>query len=149
MTISDIIKNLIAGFWENGIVSLFQIVLEHWIISLFIVFLIAYLCSESETAVFSWFLIGIFASYSAIKAIIEIFIEIKNYVKSKNIEERILIIRKTGGKIFDLALCIIGIFQALKIFNHISRVTKSTSSAVNVIDDVAGAISKFLENLKK
>jgi hypothetical protein len=149
MRFSDIIKNLIAGFWQNGIISLCQTVMEHWVISLLIIVLIAYLCSDTETALYAWILIGIFAAYSAIKAVIEIFIELKNYVKSKNTEEKTLIIKKTGGKIFDFTLCIVGIFQALKIFTHISRITKSASSAVNVIDDVAGAISKILENLKR
>ena len=149
MIISDIIKNLIVGFWQNGFISLCKIVMEQWIFSLLIIVIIACLCSDSETAIYAWFLIGIFAIYSAIKAVIEIFIEIKNYLKSNNIEEQVLIIKKTGGKIFDFILCAIGIFQALKIFTHISRITKSASSAVNVVDDVAGAISKFLENLKK
>ncbi len=149
MRFSDIIKNLIAGFWQNGIISLCQTVMEHWVISLLIIVLIAYLCSDTETALYAWILIGIFAAYSAIKAVIEILIELKNYVKSKNTEEKTLIIKKTGGKIFDFTLCIVGIFQALKIFTHISRITKSASSAVNVIDDVAGAISKILENLKR
>ena len=149
MNIPGIIKNLIFGFWKNGFVNLCQIVMEQWIISLLVIILIAYLCSDSETAIYAWLLIGIFAIYSAIKAVIEIFIEIKNYIKSDNTETKTLILQKTGGKIFDFALCVIGIFQALKIFSHISRITKSTSSAVNVVDDVAGAISKFLENLKK
>ena len=149
MKIIDIIKNLIIGFWENGCISLYRTVSEHWIISLLIIFLIAYLCSDSETAIYAWFLIGIFAIYSAIKAVIEIFIEIKNYLKSDNPEDKVLIIKKIGGKIFDFVLCAVGIFQVLRIFTHISRITKSTSSAVNVIDDVAGAISKILENLKK
>ena len=149
MRFSDIIKNLIAGFWQNGIIPLCQTVMEHWVISLLIIVLIAYLCSNTETALYAWILIGIFAAYSAIKAVIEIFIELKNYIQSKNTEEKTLIIKKTGGKIFDFTLCIVGIFQALKIFTHISRITKSASSAVNVIDDVAGAISKILENLKR
>ena len=53
-----------------------------------------------------------------------------------------------GGKIFDFILCAVGIFQVLRIFTHISRITKSTSSAINVVDDVAGATSKFLNNFK-
>ena len=149
MKISDIIKNLILGFWKNGFISLCKIVAEQWIISLLVVILIAYLCSDPETAIYAWFLIGIFALYSAIKAAAEICIEIRNYLKTENTEDKHLILQKTGGKIFDFILCAVGIFQALRIFSHISRITKSTSSAVNVVDDVAGAISKFLENLKK
>ena len=149
MNILDIVKNIIIGFWKNGFINLCQIVMEQWIISLLVVILIAYLCSDSETAIYAWLLIGIFAIYSAIKAVIEIFIEIKNYIKSDSTETKTLSLRKTGGKIFDFVLCVVGIFQALKIFTHISRITKTTSSAVNVVDDVAGAISKFLENLKK
>lgn len=144
-----IIKNLIVGFWKNGFISLCQIVLEQWIISLLVIVLIAYLCSDSETAIYAWFLIGVFAVYSAIKAVIEIFIETRKYNKLQNIEDKTIILQKIGGKIFDFTLCAVGVFQALRIFSHISRITKSTSSAVNVVDDVAGAISKLLENLKK
>jgi hypothetical protein len=149
MNILDIIKNLIAGFWKNGFISLCKIVLEHWILSLLIVILIAYLCSDTETALYAWFLVGVFAIYSAAKAVVEIFIEIRNYINIQNVENRPLIIQAIGGKIFDFVLCAVGIFQALRIFTHISRITKSTSSAINVVDDVAGAISKFLENLKR
>ena len=149
MKILDIIKNLIIGFWENGFISLCKIVIEQWIISLLIIILIAYLCSNSETAIYAWSLIGIFALYSAIKAVIEIFIEIRNYLKSENIEHKTLIIQKIGGKIFDFTLCVIGVFQALKIFSHVSKVSKSTSSALNVVDDVASAISKFLKDLRR
>ena len=145
----NIIKNLIAGFWQNGVVSLYKIVSEHWIISLLIVILISYLCSDPETAIYAWFLIGVFAVYSAAKAVIDIFLEISNYKKAEGDEAKALIIRKIGGKIFDFALCAVGIFQTLRIFTHVAKITKSTSSAVNVIDDVAGAIAKFLENLKK
>lgn len=148
MRIQEFIRNLILGFWKNGFIQLCQIVLEHWVISLFVIILIAYLCSNTETAIFAWFLIGIFAVYSAIKAVIEIIIEIKNYKKSENAECRILILQKIGGKIFDFILCVVGIFQALKIFSHISKITKSATSAVNVVDDVASAISKFLKDLK-
>lgn len=149
MKFLDVIKNLIAGFWQNGVISLYKIVSEHWIISLLIVILIAYLCSDTETAVYAWFLIGVFAAYSAGKAVIDIFIEIRNYIKAEDDKSKTLIIRKIGGKIFDFSLCAVGIFQALRIFTHAAKITKSTSSAVNVIDDVAGAIAKFLENLKK
>lgn len=142
-------KNLIFGFWKYGFIPLCQVIIEQWLISLSVIMLIAYLCSDSETAIYAWFLIGAFALYSAIKAIIEIFIEVRNYIKSDNLEAKTLILQKTGGKIFDFALCAVGIFQALRIFSHISRITKSTSSAINVVDDVAGAISKFLENLKR
>ena len=149
MNFLDIIKNLILVFWKNGFIQLCQIVFEHWIISLMIICLIAYLCSDSEIAVYAWILIGIFAVYSAVKAIIEIFTEIKNYIRQENAKYKIFIIQIIGGKIFDFVLCVIGIFQTLRIFSHISRITKSTSSAVNVVDDVAGAISKLLENLRK
>ena len=145
----DFIKNLILGFWKKGFIQLCETVLEHWIISTLIVVLIIYLCSNKETTIYAWFLIGIFAVYSALKAVIEIFLEIRNCIKSVGPEERILSVQKTGGKIFDLLLCVVGIFQALRVFSHISRLTKSASSAVNVVDDVAGAISKFLETLKR
>lgn len=149
MKISDLIKNLIIGFWKNGFLSLCRIVLKHWFISLLVLLLIAFLCSDNETKIYAWALIGIFAVYSAIKAVIEFFIEIKNYKKSENTEQKISTIQKAGGKIFDFALCVIGIFQALSIFSHISKITKSSSSAISVVDDVAGAISKFLKDLKK
>lgn len=148
MKISDFIKNLILGFWKNGFIPLCQIVLEHWVISLLVIILIAYLCSDSETAIYAWVLIGAFAIYSAVKAVIEIFIEIRNYTKSKNPEYRTMTLQRIGGKIFDFALCAVGIFQALRIFSHISRITKSASSAVNVVDDVASAVSKLLKDLK-
>ena len=148
MKISVIIKNLINGFWKNGFIQLCQIVIEHWMLSLLVVALIVFLCSDSETAIYAWLLIGAFALYSAVKAVIDIFIGIINYIKSDNSENKILIIQKTGGKIFDLLLCVVGIFQALRIFSHISKITKSTSSAVNVVDDVVSAISKFLKDVK-
>lgn len=146
---SDFLKNLIKGFWTNGFVALCRMVWEHWIISLLVIILIIYLCSDSETEIYAWFLIGVFAIYSAIKAVIEIFVEIKNYLKSESLEYKTLIIQKIGGKIFDFTLCIIGVFQALKIFSHVSKVSKSTSSALNVVDDVASAISKFLKDLRR
>ena len=146
---SDFLKNLIVGFWINGFVALCRMVWEHWIISLLVIILIIYLCSDSETEIYAWFLIGVFAIYSAIKALIEIFVEIRNYLKSENIEHKTLIIQKIGGKIFDFTLCVIGVFQALKIFSHVSKVSKSTSSALNVVDDVASAISKFLKDLRR
>ena len=146
---SDFLKNLIVGFWINGFVALCRMVWEHWIISLLVIILIIYLCSDSETEIYAWFLIGVFAIYSAIKALIEIFVEIRNYLKSGNIEHKTLIIQKIGGKIFDFTLCVIGVFQALKIFSHVSKVSKSTSSALNVVDDVASAISKFLKDLRR
>lgn len=149
MKISDFVKNIIFGFWKCGFVQLCRIVLEHWIISFLIVVLIAYLCSDSETAIYAWFLIGIFAVYSALKGIVEIVLEIRNYLKTTSFEYKTESLQKIGGKIFDLALCIVGIFQALRIFTHVSRITKSTSSAVNVVDDVASAISKFLKDLKR
>ena len=149
MIVSDIAKNLTVGFWKNGIISLCKIVQEHWIISLLIIVLIAYLCSDSETAIYAWFSIGVFAIYSAVKAIVDIIIEIRNYLKTTNVENQVFILQSIGGKLFDFILCAVGVFQALRIFNHISKITKSASSAVNVVDDVAGAISKILENLKR
>ena len=149
MKVSDFVKNLITGFWKNGFVSLLKIVLRHWFISLLIIILIAYFCSDDKTSNYAWFLIGVFAVYSAVKAVIEIFAEIKNYSKAENTENKNLIIQKIGGKIFDFSLCVIGIFQALKIFSHVSKITKSTSSAISVVDDVAGAISNFLKDLTK
>ena len=149
MKLLDFIKNLITGFWNNGFIALCKIVSEHWIISLLVVLLISYLCSDSETAIYAWFLIGFFAIYSAAKAVIEIFIEIRNYKRAINIDSKTLIIQKIGGKIFDFILCIVGIFQALRVFSHISKITKSTSSAVNVVDDVASAISNFLKDLRR
>ena len=149
MKVLDFVKNLIIGFWKNGFISLCQIVREQWIISLLVVILITYLCSDSETAKYAWILIGIFAIYCAIKAVFEIFIEIRNYIREKNIDDKTLSLQKIGGKIFDFALCVIGVFQALKIFSHVSKITKSTSSALNVVDDVASAISKFLKDLAK
>ena len=149
MKMIDFIKNLIIGFWKNGFVALCKVVLEHWLLSFLIIFFIAYLCSDSKTELYAWFLIGVFALYSAIKAVIEIFIEIKNYLKFNDIESKILILQKIGGKIFDFVLCVVGVFQTLKVFSHISRITKSSSSAISVVDDVASAISKFLKNLRK
>jgi hypothetical protein len=149
MTVTYIAKNLTVGFWKNGIISIFKIVQEHWIISLLIIVLIAYLCSDSETAIYAWVLIGVFAIYSAVKAIVDIIIETRNYTKATTIENRTFILQNIGGKIFDFILCAVGVFQALRIFTHISKITKATSSAVNVVDDVAGAISKILENLKR
>lgn len=149
MKILDFLSNLITGFWKNGLIALCQIVLEHFIISLLVVFIIVYLCSDSETAIYAWFVVGLFAVYSALKAVVEIFLEIRNYRESQVPEHKILIIQKIGGKVFDLALCVVGIFQALRIFTHVSKITKSTSSAVNVVDDVASAISKILKDIRK
>ena len=144
----DFIKNLVTGFWVNGFLSLCKIVLEHWIISLSVIVLIIYLCSDPETAIYAWVLIGAFAIYSALKAVIEIFLELGNYIKTPYLESKTIILQKIGGKLFDLALCVVGIFQALRIFSHISKITKSTSSAVNVVDDVASAVSKMLKDIK-
>ena len=92
MKTADFIKNLISGFWINGFIALCKIVLEHWILSSLVIILIIYLCSDSETALYAWFLICVFAVYSALKAVVEIFIEIKNYSKTENTEEKTLII---------------------------------------------------------
>ena len=149
MKILDIIKNLMTGFWRYGFLSLCKVVSKHWIISIIIVALIAFLCSDSETSIYAWFLIGVFAVYCAIKAAIDIIIGIINYIKTSNVEDKAQILQITGGKIFDFILCVIGIFQVLRVFTHVAKVTKSTSSAINVIDDVSGVISRLLEYLKK
>lgn len=149
MKISDFVKNISTGFWKNGFIPLLKTVWEHWFLSLLVVILIAYLCSDAETSHYAWFLIGIFAVYSAVKAVIEIIAEIKNYSKTEKEKDKNLIIQKIGGKIFDFALCVIGIFQVLKIFSHVAKITKSTSSALSVVDDVAGAISKVLKDFTK
>ena len=148
MKISVFIKNLIFGFWEKGLLQLCKVISEHWIISLLVIILIMCLCSDSKTTVFAWLLIGLFAIYSAIKAVIEIFAEIRNYLKSRKLEQKTSILQKLGGKIFDFILCIVGVFQALKFFSHISKITKTASSAVSVVDDVASAVSKFIKDLK-
>lgn len=145
----DLIKFLIKGFWENGLIALLKVVFEHWIITFIIVGVISYLCSNSKTAMISWFIIGIFAVYTAIKAVLEIIIEIKKYFHTTNYEDKILIIEIIGGKIFDFSLCVIGVFQVLKIFSHISRITKASSSALSVVDDAASAVSKFIKDMKK
>lgn len=149
MKILDIIKNLMTGFWRYGFLSLCKVVSNHWIISIIIVALIAFLCSDSETSIYAWFLIGVFAVYCAIKAAIDIFIGIINYIKTSNVEDKEQTLQITGGKIFDFILCVIGIFQVLRVFTHAAKVTKSTSSAINVIDDISGVISRVLEYLKK
>ena len=107
--------------WEYGFCALFQIVKEQWIISSIIIILTAYLCSDSETAIYAWLIIGVFAIYSAIKAVIEIIIEIKNYIKTDSTILKTVILQKIGGKIFDFTLCVIGIFQVLKVFSHITK----------------------------
>ena len=90
MKVQDIIKNLILGFWRNGFISLCKTVLEHWIISALIIALIIYLCSDPKTAIYAWFLIGAFALYSAIRAIVEIIMEINNYIKNDDLKFKTL-----------------------------------------------------------
>ena len=80
---------------------------------------------------------------------IEIIVEIRNYFKAINFEEKSLILKKIGGKIFDFSLCLAGVFQVLKIFSHISRVTKASSSVVTFVDDAASAVSKVLKDIAK
>lgn len=149
MKLLTIAKNLCIGFWKEGFLSLLKTVLNHWIITFFVILLVTYLCINSKTAIIAWCLIGIFAVYSAVKAVIESISEIKNYLKSQNDNEKLIAINNLGGKIFDFLLCIVGIFQSLKILSHISKISKSTSSAVSVIDDAASAISKVIDNLTK
>ncbi len=149
MKLLTIAKNLCIGFWKEGFLSLLKTVLNHWIITFFVILLVTYLCINSKTAIIAWCLIGIFAVYSAVKAVIESICEIKSYLKSQNESEKLIAINNLGGKIFDLLLCIVGIFQSLKILSHISKISKSTSSAVSVIDDAASAISKVIDNLTK
>ena len=149
MRVVDFIKNLIVGFWRNGFIALCKIVIANWLISLSVIILITYLCSDPQTEIYAWVLIGVFAVYSAIKAFAEIIVEIRNYIKSEVYGDKVVILQKIGGKIFEFLLCVVGIFQALRIFSHISRITKSTSSAVNVVDDVASAVSKTLTDIKK
>ena len=98
MKISDFIKNLITGLWKNGFLALCKVVLEHWILSLLVVVLIVFLCSDSETAIYAWFLIGIFAVYSALKAVVEIVIETIKYIKSENTEEKATILQKSAAR---------------------------------------------------
>ena len=145
----DFIKNILTGFWEKGFLALLKVVLEHWIITFIIIGIICYLCSDPETSFIAWIIIGGFAFITALKAVFDIIVEIIKYFKPKNLEKRSLILQKIGGKIFDLSLCLVGIFQALKVFSHVSRVTKASSSVISFVDDAAGAVSNALKNITK
>ena len=145
----DFIKNILIGFWENGFVALLKAVLEHWIITSIIIAIICYLCSDSETSFAAWIIIGGFAFITALKAVFDIIKEIIQYFKPQNFENRSLIVKTIGGKIFDLSLCLVGVFQALKAFSHVSRVTKASSSVISFVDDAAAAVSNALKNLTK
>ena len=145
----DIIKNILTGFWENGFVALLKAVLEHWIITFIIIGIICYLCSDSETSFAAWIIIGGFALITAIKALFNIIVGIINYFKPQNSENKSLILKTIGGKLFDLSLCLVGVFQALKVFTHVSRVTKASSSVISFVDDAACAVSNALKNIHK
>lgn len=145
----DIIKNILTGFWENGFVALLKAVLEHWIITFIIIGIICYLCSDSETSFVAWIIIGGFALITAIKALFDIIVGIINYFKPQNLGNKSLILKTIGGKLFDLSLCLVGVFQALKVFTHVSRVTKASSSVISFVDDAACAVSNALKNIHK
>lgn len=145
----DFIKNILMGFWEKGFIALLKAVLEHWIITFIIIGIICYLCADSETSFIAWVIIGSFAFITALKAIFDIIVEIIKYFKPQNLGKRSLILQKIGGKLFDLSLCLVGVFQALKVFTHVSRVTKASSSVISFVDDAAGAVSNALKNIHK
>ena len=149
MKISDIIKFLIKGFFENGLISLLKVVFKHWIITFIIIGIISYLCSNPDTSIAAWIIVGIFAIFTAIKSLFEMIIEIKKYFNTTDLEDRIFILKSIGGKIFDFSLCLIGVFQVLKIFSHISRITKASSSVISFADDTASAVSKVLKDMTK
>ncbi|MBR1754685.1 hypothetical protein IJ732_07610 [bacterium] len=149
MKISDVIKILIKGFWENGLISLLKVVFAHWIITFIIIGIISFLCSNPDTSVAAWIIIGIFAIFTAIKALFEIIIEIKNYINTTDPEDKKNILKSIGGKIFDFSICLIGVLQVLKIFSHISRITKASSSVISFVDDTASAVSKLLKDITK
>ena len=149
MKISSVIKNLILGFWQNGLIALLKVVYKHWIITFIIIGIISYLCADPETSIYAWGIVGFFALITALKALFEMVVEIKNYFKTKNLENKILILKSIGGKIFDFSLCLIGVFQALKIFSHVAKLTKASSSAISLADDAASAVSKVLKDISK
>lgn len=149
MDINKLIKGLLVGFWKNGFIELLKTILQNWIITSLVIAVIVYLCINPETDFWAWAMIAILAAYSAIKAIIEIIMGICLYQKQSDDDEKLKIVYKIGGCVFDFLFCIVGVFQALKILSHISRITKSVSSAASVVDDVASLISKILDLFTK
>ena len=107
------------------------------------------MCSSPKTYFIAWLLIGIFAIFSVIKAICEIFLLIIKYKKTAQNEDKEHIITLIGGKIFDIAISAIGVFQAGKILRHSVKIIRAANSAFSLVDDVIAAISKLTKDFFK
>ena len=107
------------------------------------------MCSSPKTYFIAWLLIGIFAIFSVIKAICEIFLLIIRYKKTAQNEDKEHIITLIGGKIFDIAISAIGVFQAGKILRHSVKIIRAANSAFSLVDDVIAAISKLTKDFFK
>ena len=86
---------------------------------------------------------------AVIKAIYEIVSLLIKYKHTNKIEEKNKIIILIGGKIFDIALSAIGIFQAGKIIRHTIKIAHAAGSAFSLVDDVAATISNITKNFFK
>ncbi len=144
-----IIKFLILGFYNEGLKILVKLVLERWISILIILSILIYLCSNKTTYFYAWIIIGLFAFLAVIKAIYEIILLLIKYKHTNKIEEKNKIIILIGGKIFDIALSAIGIFQAGKIIRHSIKIAHAAGSAFSLVDDVAATISNITKNFFK
>lgn len=147
--LSKIIKLLIFGFYREGIKILVKALLKNLFLVICALVLVIYLCINPKTSYISWLIIGLVAFIAAIKAIYEIFTLILKYRKIINLKEKELILIIIGGKLFDFAISIIGIFQAFKILRHTVRIIHAANSAISVIDDVIAAISNATKNFLK
>lgn len=144
-----IIKFLILGFYNEGLKILIKLVLERWISVLIILSILIYLCCNKTTYFYAWIIIGLFAFLAVIKAIYEIVSLLIKYKHTNKIEEKNKIIILIGGKIFDIALSAIGIFQAGKIIRHTIKIAHAAGSAFSLVDDVAATISNITKNFFK
>ena len=144
-----ILKLLCYGFYKDGILVLLKSVLEHWFSVCIILGLLIYLCSNPKTYVIAWLLIGIVALFAVIKAVYEIFLLLSKYGKLINTEEKEDIVELIGGRIFDIALSVVGVLQAGKILKHSIKIANATNSAFSLVDDVIAAISRVTKEFFK
>ena len=140
------VKALLKGFWLNGVVALFNAIINSWVIVLITLIVITFLCSYDKTSNITWWIIGLFALYYAIMAIILIIINSIKFIKTEDNVIKLNLIEKIGGYIFDFLLCILGLLQVFRYIKHALRVSSSTSSAVSLLDDISALVSKFFKN---
>ena len=151
LNLANTSKVFLKGFFIDGFWGLCKTIKEHFIYVLVVLCIIIILCVIPKTSILAWIIIAVAAFLSALKAVFEagvcVFYFFKNY---KNEEKSLALdnVRVFGSKIFDLAISVIGIFQAGKIIKHSATIAKSASSTLSVVDDAAAAVTKSIENIK-